>query len=105
MHTHVAASLTAWNACACSWHRFNIFSKCPAAKTCTFVLRGGADQFIEEVERSLHDAIMIVRRAIKNQAVVAGGGATELELSRSAPCLRAACRWPERQDRLMHQWR
>ena len=27
---------------------------------------------MEETERSLHDAIMIVRRAIKNDAVVAG---------------------------------
>lgn len=46
------------------------------------ILRGGAEQFIEETERSLHDAIMIVRRAIKNDAVVAGGGAIEMELSR-----------------------
>lgn len=41
-------------------------------------MRGGAEQFIEETERSLHDAIMIVRRAIKNDAVVAGGGAIEV---------------------------
>lgn len=27
---------------------------------------------MEETERSLHDAIMIVRRAIKNDSVVAG---------------------------------
>ncbi|KAJ1564807.1 T-complex protein 1 subunit eta, partial [Cladochytrium tenue] len=54
--------------------RFNLFQGCPKAKTCTLVLRGGAEQFIAEVERSLHDAIMIVRRAIKNKAVVAGGG-------------------------------
>ena len=46
------------------------------------ILRGGAEQFIEETERSLHDAIMIVRRAIKNDAVVAGGGAIEMELSK-----------------------
>jgi hypothetical protein len=39
-------------------------------------------QFIEETERSLHDAIMIVRRAIKNDAVVAGGGAIEMEISK-----------------------
>lgn len=58
--------------------RFNIFQGCPKAKTCTLVLRGGAEQFIAEVERSLHDAIMIVRRAIKNKSVVAGGGATEV---------------------------
>ncbi|KAJ2608746.1 T-complex protein 1 subunit eta [Coemansia sp. RSA 1365] len=62
--------------------RFNFFRGCPEAKTCTIVLRGGAEQFIDEVERSLHDSIMVVRRAVKNQAVVAGGGAIEMELSR-----------------------
>nr|XP_012417210.1 PREDICTED: T-complex protein 1 subunit eta isoform X2 [Odobenus rosmarus divergens] len=36
----------------------------------------------DETERSLHDAIMIVRRAIKNDSVVAGGGAIEMELSK-----------------------
>lgn len=56
--------------------RFNIFTGCPEAKTCTIILRGGAEQFIEETERSLHDAIMIVRRTIKNDAVVAGEVAT-----------------------------
>ncbi|XP_018328292.1 T-complex protein 1 subunit eta [Agrilus planipennis] len=62
--------------------RYNLFQGCPNAKTCTIVLRGGAEQFLEETERSLHDAIMIVRRTIKNDAVVAGGGAIEMELSR-----------------------
>ncbi|SPO04309.1 related to CCT7 - component of chaperonin-containing T-complex [Cephalotrichum gorgonifer] len=61
--------------------RFNFFEDCPEAKTCTLVLRGGAEQFIAEVERSLHDAIMIVKRAIKNKDIVAGGGATEMEVS------------------------
>ncbi|KAE8689191.1 T-complex protein 1 subunit eta [Hibiscus syriacus] len=58
--------------------RFNIFSGCPSGRTATIVLRGGADQFIEEAERSLHDAIMIVRRALKNSTVVAGGGAIDV---------------------------
>ncbi|XP_050712410.1 T-complex protein 1 subunit eta-like [Eriocheir sinensis] len=62
--------------------RFNLFMGCPQAKTCTIVLRGGAEQFLEETERSLHDAIMIVRRALKHDAVVAGGGAVELEVSK-----------------------
>ncbi|CAN4097920.1 unnamed protein product [Withania somnifera] len=61
--------------------RFNIFSGCPSGKTATIVLRGGADQFIEEAERSLHDAIMIVRRAVKNSTVVPGGGAIDMEIS------------------------
>lgn len=61
--------------------RFNFFEGCPAAKTCTLVLRGGAEQFIAEVERSLHDAIMIVKRAIRNNSIVAGGGACEVHLT------------------------
>ncbi|CAG8771540.1 13056_t:CDS:2, partial [Cetraspora pellucida] len=43
---------------------------CSAAKTCTLILRGGAEQFIAEVERSLHDAIMIVKRTIKNNLIM-----------------------------------
>jgi T-complex protein 1 subunit eta len=62
--------------------RFNFFSGCPKGTTCTLILRGGAEQFIAEVERSLHDAIMIVRRAIKCKEIVAGGGAIEMELSK-----------------------
>lgn len=62
--------------------RYNLFTGCPHAKTVTLILRGGAEQFIEETARSLHDAIMIVRRAMKNDAVVAGGGAIEMELSK-----------------------
>ena len=62
--------------------RFNLFRGCPASKTCTMVLRGGAEQFNEEAARSLNDAIEIVRRAVKNAAIVPGGGAIDMELSR-----------------------
>lgn len=62
--------------------RYNIFKGCPEAKTCTLILRGGAEQVIAEVERSLHDAIMIVKRAVENNEVVAGGGAVEMEISK-----------------------
>ncbi|CAF1194424.1 unnamed protein product [Rotaria magnacalcarata] len=63
--------------------RYNLFTGCPKAKTATMILRGGSDQFIDEVDRSLHDAIMIVRRAVKNDSIVAGGGAIEMALSRT----------------------
>lgn len=62
--------------------RFNIFQGNTTQRSVTLVLRGGAEQFLEETERSLHDAIMIVRRTIKNDSVVAGGGAIEMELSK-----------------------
>ena len=62
--------------------RYNLFKGCPQAKTATIVLRGGSEQFIDEADRSLHDAIMIVRRALKHSEVVPGGGAIEMEVSR-----------------------
>jgi len=63
--------------------RYNLFTDCPASRTATLVLRGGAQQFIEETERSVYDALMIVKRALKHKTVVAGGGAIEMECSRT----------------------
>lgn len=62
--------------------RYNIFKGCPGTKSVTIILRGGAKQFIEEAARSLNDAIMVVKRAVSAYAIVAGGGAIEMELSR-----------------------
>lgn len=57
--------------------RFNFFRDCPLAKTATIILRGGSEQFVKEADRSLNDAIMIVRRVIKTRKIVPGGGAIE----------------------------
>ncbi|GFR39923.1 hypothetical protein Agub_g431 [Astrephomene gubernaculifera] len=62
--------------------RYNLFMGCPEARTATLVLRGGSEQFIDEADRSLHDAIMIVRRALKHAQIVPGGGAIEMGLSK-----------------------
>lgn len=61
--------------------RYNVFQGCPSTSTATIVLRGGAEQFIEESHRSIHDAICITKRSIQSSRVVAGGGAVEMELS------------------------
>ena len=61
--------------------RYNLFTGCTMPHTVTIVLRGGSEQFIEESHRSIHDALMIVKRCIKSLTVVAGGGAIEMELS------------------------
>jgi T-complex protein 1 subunit eta len=61
--------------------RFNFFTGCPKAKTATILLRGGGEQFLEETDRSVHDAVMIVKRTLTHRRVVAGGGAIEMELS------------------------
>lgn len=78
--------------------RFNLFTGCSNAESATMILRGGADQFIKEAERSLHDAIMIVRRVLKTKHVVAGGGACEMELSK---LLRAYARTVETKEQLI----
>merc|ERR1712072_242260 len=62
--------------------RFNLFKECPQTKTTTIILRGGAEQFIQEAERSLNDAIMIIRRAPKAEYIVPGGGAIEIQVSK-----------------------
>mmetsp|Transcript_33526 Transcript_33526/g.41125 ORF Transcript_33526/g.41125 Transcript_33526/m.41125 type:complete len:487 (-) Transcript_33526:195-1655(-) len=62
--------------------RFNFFTGCTETKTATILLRGGSEQFVEEAHRSLHDALMIVKRSMQSTKVVAGGGAVEMELSR-----------------------
>jgi len=61
--------------------RFNLFTLCPSSLTCTIVLRGGTEQFIAESERSVHDALMVVKRTITSGSVVAGGGAVEMCIS------------------------
>ena len=45
--------------------RYNMFTECVKTKSTTMVLRGGASQYLEETQRSLNDAIMVVRRAFK----------------------------------------
>lgn len=62
--------------------RYNFFRGGAGKASATVVLRGGSEHFIDEAERSLHDALCIVKRAHKNTVVVGGGGAVEMELSK-----------------------
>ncbi|CAD7955453.1 unnamed protein product [Amoebophrya sp. A120] len=62
--------------------RWNLFKDCENTKAATLIIRGGAQQFVDEAERSIHDSFMIVKSATKNTAIVGGGGAIEMELSR-----------------------
>lgn len=68
--------------CQVGAERYNLFTGCPGAHTATIVLRGGSEQFLDEAERSLHDAVMIVRRALKNPNIVPGGGAIDMEVAK-----------------------
>lgn len=56
--------------------------ECKNPKAVTIVVRGGAEHVVDEAERSLHDALCVVRNAIEDGKIVAGGGAPEAEIAR-----------------------
>ena len=56
-------------------------SKCKNPKAVSIIIRGGSDHIIDEIERALHDALMVVGVVVQDKKVVAGGGAPEIELS------------------------
>jgi T-complex protein 1 subunit eta len=61
--------------------RVYVLENCPTHLVSTIVLRGGSEQFIAESERSLHDALLVVKRCHQgSHGIVAGGGAVEMEL-------------------------
>lgn len=37
---------------------------------------------MDEAERSIHDALCVIRCLIKNKSIVAGGGAVEIEIAK-----------------------
>lgn len=51
--------------------------------TVSIVCRGANNLVVDETERSLHDALCVVRCLVKEPALIAGGGAPEIEVSRT----------------------
>jgi len=54
---------------------------CKNTSTSSIVLRGANTMLLDEMERSVHDALSIVKRVLESKAVVPGGGASEIALS------------------------
>jgi len=56
--------------------------ECPAQnKTVSILVRGSNQLVLEEAERSLHDALCVVRALVKKRSLVAGGASVEMEVS------------------------
>jgi len=56
--------------------------ECKNPKAVTIVVRGGTEHVVDEAERSLHDALCVVRNAIEDEKIVPGGGAPEAEVAK-----------------------
>ena len=54
---------------------------CKSSQACTMLLRGANDYFLDEIDRSLHDALCVVKRCLESGSVVPGGGCVEAALS------------------------
>uniref|UniRef100_A0AAY4BS29 T-complex protein 1 subunit alpha n=1 Tax=Denticeps clupeoides TaxID=299321 RepID=A0AAY4BS29_9TELE len=52
-----------------------------ARSSASIILRGANDFMCDEMERSLHDALCVVKRVLESKSVVPGGGAVEAALS------------------------
>ena len=55
---------------------------CKDPRAVTVMIRGGSDHVVDEAERSFHDALCVVRNAVEDRKVVAGGGAPEAETAK-----------------------
>jgi thermosome len=54
---------------------------CKNPHSITLLIRGGSQRVVDEVDRSIHDALMVVKDVIEKPAIVAGGGAPEALLA------------------------
>ena len=54
---------------------------CRNPQSVTLLIRGGSQRVVDEVDRSIHDALMVVKDVIERPAIVAGGGAPEALLA------------------------
>jgi len=55
---------------------------CKNPKAVSMLIRGGSDRIVDEAERSIHDALCVVRDVVQEPKIVAGGGAPEVEIAR-----------------------
>lgn len=53
----------------------------PTGKTATLFVRGSNTLVVDEADRSLHDALCVIRSIVKKRAIIAGGAAGEIEIA------------------------
>ncbi len=61
--------------------KWTFISGCRDAQAVTILIRGGSDKIVEEAERSVHDALCVIKDVVEDPRIVAGGGAPEAEVA------------------------
>jgi chaperonin GroEL (HSP60 family) len=56
---------------------------CKNPRSVAIVIRGGTERIVDEAERSIHDALSSVRDVVQEAKILPGGGAPEMEISKT----------------------
>ncbi|MEM2092627.1 MAG: thermosome subunit beta, partial [Candidatus Bathyarchaeia archaeon] len=56
---------------------------CKDPRSVAILIRGGTERIVDEAERSLHDALCVVRDVVQEPKILAGGGAPEIEMAKA----------------------
>jgi chaperonin GroEL (HSP60 family) len=56
---------------------------CKNPHAVAILIRGGTQRVVDEAERSIHDALCVIRDVVQQPRIVAGGGAPEEEVARA----------------------
>ena len=60
---------------------FVFFKGLKNERVASIIVRGANEMMCDEIERSIHDALCVVKRTLESGSVVAGGGAVEIALN------------------------
>jgi thermosome len=55
---------------------------CKDPRAVTILIRGGSQRVVDEADRAIHDAIMVVKDVVENPSIVAGGGSIEAYIAK-----------------------
>ena len=58
-----------------------VIEGCKNSKAVTIFVRGGNKMVIDEIKRSLHDALCVARNLVRDNSIVYGGGSAEIACS------------------------
>jgi thermosome len=56
---------------------------CKNPRSVAILIRGGTERIVDEAERSIHDALCVVRDVVQEPKIVVGGGSPEVEIARA----------------------
>jgi chaperonin GroEL (HSP60 family) len=56
---------------------------CVNPRSVAILIRGGTERVVDEAERSIHDALCVVRDVVQEPKIVVGGGAPEVEVAKT----------------------